>query len=174
MYHKLGATVIDLQVVPFGNAEYVPSKDDPKKRVLECQHGEAECDANSFEQCVAIMLYPYPQRFLPYLHCLYDKLTPGYSDTPFDRSIFSSCAHNAALDWKSIAACHDSPETAKALQQVAYALTPDHDYVPWIEINGKHVELKDDDSFFKAVCKAYMEKGGSNPHCDQVLLLADE
>ena len=168
VYHKLGATVIDLQVVPFGNARYLPSKEDPDKLVLECQHGEAECDANSFEQCVSLMLYPYPQRYLPFLDCLYDKLPIGHSEKKIDRSIFAGCAKDAALDWKSIAECHDNDNTARALQQVASALTPDHQYVPWVEINGQHLELKENDDFIKAICQAYQEAGGSNPACDEV------
>ena len=123
-YEKLGATVMDLQVVPFGNAEYVPKKDGSKNLVLKCQHGEAECDANSFEQCVALMLYPYAPRYLPFLQCLNEQLPTGYSDEDLDRNIYSGCAKQAALDWESIAACHDSKDTAKAMQQVANALTP--------------------------------------------------
>jgi hypothetical protein len=115
------------------------------------------------------MLYPYAPRYLPFLQCLNEQLPTGYSDEDLDRNIYSGCAKQAALDWESIAACHDSKDTAKAMQQVANALTPDHDYVPWIEINGKHVELKDDEDFFKAVCKAYAESGGSNPHCSDIL-----
>lgn len=166
-YELLGATVIDLQVIPFGNARYVASDEDPNQIVLECQHGEAECDANSYEQCVSLHLYPYPQRYLPFIHCLYDELPMSYSDELIDRRIFASCAKKTALDWKAIAACHDDPNRANALQQVAYALTSkDHQYVPWVEIEGVHVEMESDDAFVKAVCAAYIKKGGSHPACE--------
>jgi interferon gamma-inducible protein 30 len=167
VYESLGATIIDLQVIPFGNARFVPRDDDPGKKVLECQHGPAECDANSYEQCVALMLYPYPQRYLPFLQCLYEDLPTKHGDENFDRSFFAGCARKSALDWENIAACHDDENQAAALQQVAYALTPDyHEYVPWIEVNGLHIEMEDDKSFIQAVCKAYTESGGSSPFCD--------
>ncbi|GAX26040.1 interferon, gamma-inducible protein 30 [Fistulifera solaris] len=167
-YELLGATVIELQVIPFGNARYVASEDDPNETVLECQHGEAECDANSFEQCVSLHLYPYPQRYLPFIHCLYDELPMAYSDELIDRSIYASCAKKSALDWNAIAACHDDPTRATALQQIAYALTSkDHQYVPWVEIEGAHAEMESDDSFLEAVCAAYIKKGGSHPACAQ-------
>ena len=171
VYQSLGATVIDLQVIPFGNARYIPDDKDPAKQVLDCQHGKAECDANSWEQCVAILLYPYPPRYLPFIDCLYKELPMSYSDEIFDRGIFADCARQAALDFETIAQCHDDEYQAGALQQVAFALTPDyHDYVPWIEINGEHVELEDDTSFLKAVCKAYTESGGTHPYCEPGVL----
>jgi hypothetical protein len=176
LYESLGATIIDLQVIPFGNAQYVPSKDSPDKKVLECQHGVAECDANTYEQCVALLLYPYPQRYLPFLQCLYEELPTKHGDEIFDRSFFAGCARRSALDWESIAACHDDENQAAALQQVAYALTPDyHQYVPWIEVNGEHIEMNDDNSLLQAVCKAYTESGGFSPLCDPAAqLLATE
>ena len=171
VYQSLGATVIDLQVIPFGNARYIADPKDPSKQVLDCQHGKAECDANSWEQCVAILLYPYPQRYLPYIDCLYKELPMEYSDDIFERSIFADCARQAALDFQSIAACHDNEYQAAALQQVAYSLTPDyHEYVPWIEINGQHVEIEEDNDFLKAVCKAYTESGGTHPSCETGML----
>ena len=92
----------------------------------------------------------------------------AYSDELIDRSIYASCAKKSALDWKSIAACHDDPTRATALQQIAYALTSkDHQYVPWVEIEGEHAEMETDDSFVKAVCAAYVKKGGSHPACEQ-------
>lgn len=169
VYETLGATVIDLQVIPFGNAEYIPDEQDASKMNLACQHGAAECDANSYEQCVSLLLYPYPQRYLPFIHCLYDELPMGYSDELFDRSIFAECARHSALDWNAISECHDNDLQSSALQQIAFALTPSyHEYVPWIEVNGEHVEIEDDDSFLKAVCSAYAENGGSHPACDDV------
>lgn len=170
VYHTLGATVMTLQIIPFGNARFIASDEDPNKMILECQHGEAECDANSYEQCVALALYPYPQRYLPFLHCLYDVLSPGYSDEKIDRSLVATCAKKSALDWDSIAHCHDDEQFSTAMQWVAYNLTPDHEYVPWVEIDGVHVEMDDDDSLMFAICKAYQARGGTNPHCATVLL----
>lgn len=168
-YNKLGATVMDVQVVPFGNAEYVPDKHNAKKKTLECQHGVAECDANSYEQCVALALYPYPQRYLPFLQCLYNTLPIGSSSEKISPKYFANCAKKSALDWKTIAACHGDKQQAEMLQQVAFALTPEHDYVPWVEVDGKHIEIESDEDFLIAVCQAYKAHGGSNPECEQMI-----
>lgn len=175
-YETLGASVIDLQVIPFGNAQYVQRNQTTEEQqqqqqvvVLKCQHGDAECDANSYQQCVTLeLMYPYPQRYLPFLTCLYETLDMGYKDEPFPKSIFAECARQSALDWEGIAACHDNEAHAAVLQQMAYALTPDyHTFVPWVEINGKHVRVDndDDDSFLRAVCQEYTSRGGKHPAC---------
>jgi hypothetical protein len=170
VYESLGPSVISLQLVPFGNARFVPSDDDPGKQVLECQHGRAECDSNSYEQCVALSLYPDAQRYFPFFQCLYDELPMGHREEPFERSIYAGCARMSALDWRSIAACHDDTEQTASLQQKASSLTPSyHKGVPWVEIDGRHVEVDGENSFFGAVCKAYTTKGGSHPACSTSL-----
>lgn len=167
----LGPSVMEVQIVPFGNAKFV-SQDNGKgdELVVQCQHGVAECDGNSYEQCVILQLYPYAQRYLPFLHCLYDVLPMGYNDELLDRNIIANCSRASELDWTDISACHDDENQVAVLQKKAKSLTPHnhlHKDVPWIEVNGRHVERTDDDEmfFFKAVCNAYVSNGGSHPSC---------
>lgn len=169
-YQMLGSSVIDLEVVVFGNAQIIDESDEshsldqPKK--VECQHGVAECDANTYEQC-AIHLYPYPERYLPFLTCLDETLPHRYNrDEPMDASLFAKCARFSALDFESIAACHNDPEMAWKLNVEASKKTPDnHQYVPWIVINGLHGMDEEKESFVDAVCKAYRAAGGNHPAC---------
>ena len=61
VFEMLGSQVVDLDVVVFGN-----SMIDLPGKTVDCQHGAAECDANTYEQC-AVDLYKYPDRYLPYI-----------------------------------------------------------------------------------------------------------
>ena len=171
-YATLGDRVMDLNVVSFGNAQL-----DLLNHTVTCQHGAAECDANLYEQC-AISLYPPPSRHLNYVACLFNSLPMGHSDTNLDAAVFADCARSSALDGTTIRACHDDPILAWHLQTAAYHLThpTGHTSVPWVTIQGKHVDVDESDdrkhnddaaagSFIRQICRAYVETGGSDPAC---------
>jgi interferon gamma-inducible protein 30 len=160
-YHKLGPSVIDLHIVPFGN-----SKIDENKRTVDCQHGEAECDANTWEQC-AVEEYD-PLTYIQFFGCLETTLPMGYQEEAFEESIFEDCADLSGMDFGKLKDCHDNPLLAWMLQQKYAKLTPDHKYVPWVLINGDFFDYEKQD-FFDEVCKAYASKGGSHPACSSVI-----
>ena len=168
VYEALGPAVISLQLVPFGNAQIIPETDSSAETV-ECQHGPAECDANAFQQCVALSLYPNSEQYFPFFECLYKSLTMGTSDEFYERRLFEVCARRSNLDWRRIAACRDDVDQMTLLQRKASSLTPDyHQGLPWVEIEGKHVEIpaeEDESSFLNIVCEAYRKKGGDHPVC---------
>jgi interferon gamma-inducible protein 30 len=153
----LGSEVMDMQVVPFGNAKI-------ENKTITCQHGVGECDANTWEQCM-IHFFPHPEQYLPMLSCLEDSLPMGSRTTAFPVEIFETCAKHANLDFYPIQQCHDDPALAtKVLQDAANATPADHTYVPWVEIDDNHLDIQSQD-FMEQVCKAYVAKGGSHPAC---------
>jgi interferon gamma-inducible protein 30 len=157
-YAELGSQVMDLKIVVFGNARI-----DLTAKTLQCQHGEAECDANSYDQC-AVDMYPYPDRYLPYLTCLFNSLPMGKHIEPFSKAVFASCARHAALDAHAVQQCRDDPERVWELQKQAAAMNPSElDHVPWVELNGSYIDL--DQDLLANVCQLYMESGGSHPAC---------
>ena len=87
---------MDLEIIPFGNSRIVqnmdqrPSQPQPQHGTVICQHGEAECDANSWQQC-AVDQYP-PPSYIEFFDCLEDVLPMGHREEPFDESIFQKCA----------------------------------------------------------------------------------
>jgi interferon gamma-inducible protein 30 len=156
----LGSEVMDLQVVPFGNAQIENNK------TITCQHGLAECDANTWEQCM-IHSFPQPKQYLPMLSCLEDTLPMGFRATAFPIALFETCARQANLDFDPIQQCHDNPSLAtKVLQQAADATPADHNHVPWVEIDGIYMN-EDTPDFRDEICKAYELRGGSHPACSQ-------
>ena len=157
-YDQLGSQIMDLKVVVFDNALI-----DIANKTLQCQHGEAECDANSYDQC-AVDIYPYPDRYLPYLACLFNSLPMGRQSEPFSKAVFASCARHAALDANTLQQCRDDPERVWELQKQAAAMNPSElNHVPWVELNGEYMDL--DQDLLASVCQLYTESGGSHPAC---------
>lgn len=156
-YSSLGPKVMDLQIVPFGNAML-------SNKTVECQHGLGECDANTWEQCM-IAVFPKPFEYLPMLECLENTLPMGSHPEKFPPSIFEKCAQEVSLEFPKIQYCHDNADMAwKVLQRAAKDTPKEHKYVPWAVIDGKHMDEEHDD-LLQAVCKAYVAKGGSHPAC---------
>jgi interferon gamma-inducible protein 30 len=162
-YHKLGPEVVDLEIIPFGNAHL----DELNQEVI-CQHGVAECDANTWEQC-AVEMYAAPT-YVEFIGCLEKVLPMGSRDTPFPESTFSNCADEAGIDFDIIKKCHDNPLQAWLLQKDYSKKTPmDHKFVPWVLINEKFWD-EDKDNFLEVICKEYSMNGGSHTACSSATL----
>jgi interferon gamma-inducible protein 30 len=158
-YDQLGSQVMNVQVVVFGNARI-----DLTNKTVQCQHGEAECDVNSYDQC-AVDIYPYPDRYLPYMTCLFNSLPMGRQSEPFSKAVFTSCARHAVLDAQVLQDCRDDPERAWELQKQAAAKSPSQlNHVPWVELNGTYMDEEQTD-LLTSVCQLYTESGGSHPAC---------
>lgn len=140
--------------MPFGNAKL-----EPTTRTVLCQHGDAECDANLWEQC-AVEQANQPMKgwgkglYMDFLDCLEDTLPMGHADTNFDESIFMDCA-KVPLDPVVLKSCHDNPYMSWAMQEKYSSLTPDHDYVPWVVVNGRKIDEERED-LFQVVCHEFV------------------
>jgi Gamma interferon inducible lysosomal thiol reductase (GILT) len=174
-YQLLTRNAVDLELVVFGNAHIVHEPwrvgsrahalhDSHPNKGITCQHGPAECDANSYEQCAMYVSKQKPPeqeeedepehephddddpavRSLAYVACLFTDLDMGYRQEPFDPQLFASCARSSFVDDPATAAfriraCHDDPALSSALQKEAAVKTPkDRTHVPWILIDGQH------------------------------------
>lgn len=156
-YDKLGPDVIDLRVVPFGNAQL-----DLEKQTVTCQHGEAECDANTWQQC-AVRQANAPT-YVKFFDCLEKALPMGRRDEPFEEAVFAECAKEAEMEFEGLLRCHDNPLLSWMLQKENSDKTPDHQFVPWVLINGKFYD-DDKDDFLGMICNEYSANGGSHPAC---------
>lgn len=187
-YETLGPATMNLRVTAFGNAKIDNSTSDR----VDCQHGkggfhlsnqsklslhrshiasfcsslvlEAECDANSYEQCSADVYHNYPSRYVPFIACLFHRLKMGHADTLFSASKFAACAAATGLSWLAIKNCHNDADRSWELQKRASSETPaDHTYVPWVVLNGQHVDEERD--LLTEVCQLYTAAGGSHTAC---------
>ena len=159
-YQKLGSEVIDLDLVVSGNVRM-----EEDQQSFSCQHGGAECDANTYEQC-AVHLYPHePSQSLDFVYCLFTKLRMGYRTDPFPNEPFQSCATESGMDFAALSACHDDPTNVWQLEKQAFDKTPTHNFIPFVVID--QVDNFDvSRSLLDAVCDVYTASGGSHPACD--------
>jgi interferon, gamma-inducible protein 30 len=148
-----------LNVVPFGNAQL-----DQLTQKVTCQHGVGECDANSWEQCA--IEQTFPKVYMEFLNCLENTLPMGKAEQAFPDSIFLGCAAmTEGLDDAALLRCHDNPMMQWQLQQQYAEATPEHNYVPWVLVNGKKIDEENDD-LLEVVCQEFMANGGSAGACD--------
>jgi interferon gamma-inducible protein 30 len=148
---------MELNCIPFGNAEL-----DPTEETVHCQHGPGECDANLWEQC-AIEQASSPVVYVEFIACLEDKLPMGYAQDVFPESLFEGCADGVmGIDFNAMKKCHDNPMMRWQLQQKYAMATPEHDYVPWIVVNGRKMN-EETENLLEVVCKEYISGGGTSP-----------
>jgi len=137
------SAIMNVTFVPYGNA-----KIDLNAKTVTCQHGEVECDGNTWEQC-AIYKNPSNSDHLPFVGCLASKSSAELGT----EKAYEDCASAAGLDFNALKACHGDAGLAWDLQVAASVATPaDHQYTPWVVIDGVLFETRD---FKKAVCDAY-------------------
>uniref|UniRef100_A0A3Q3IAK6 Gamma-interferon-inducible lysosomal thiol reductase n=1 Tax=Monopterus albus TaxID=43700 RepID=A0A3Q3IAK6_MONAL len=123
--------IMTVTLVPFGNAQEKPDK---QKYIFECQHGD---DA-----------------FLV-IFCMESS-----SDVI---SSAKTCVelYKPELSWDTIMSCVNGDQGNQLMHQNALktaALSPRHQYVPWVTINGVHTEELQEkamSSLFRLVCSMY-------------------
>merc|ERR1712046_253177 len=72
------------------------------------------------------------------------------------------CATENNIDYSRLQACFNGDLSAQLQEQAAADSPSDHQYTPWILVNGK-LSKSDGDKIFKEVCKAY--KGDKPASC---------
>lgn len=140
--------IMTVDLVPYGNAKEKP---DGQKYVYECQHGEQECLGNMIETCLLNMT----EMAFPIIFCM-------ESSTDVIKSA-QSCVglYSPQLSWDKVMGCVKGDLGNQLMHQNALqteALSPPHNYVPWITIDGVHTEdlqNKASTSLFTLVCSMY-------------------
>lgn len=136
---KTLAKIVDMDFVPYGNAQVI-TKDPP---TFECQHGEKECYANIVELCAI------DQDSVKAWHFIFCEETR----LDFTEDGIAQCAETSYLDPGLIMDCARDG-TGALLHLEAAKKTPEHSYVPWLVVDGQHIDTEKI-TFKKAVCDAY-------------------
>lgn len=164
-YLKVGE-ILNLTLVPYGNAEERRSGD---KWVFECQHGPKECQGNLIETCAIALLKNISVSF-PFIHCFEENTEK--SEDPQPAEIAEKCAKSLGIDYSPIGTCVSDLQGNSLEHQMAVktnALEPQHQYVPWVTLNGKHTEKlqrEAEKNLLKLVCKYYT--GPKPSACEQL------
>ncbi|XP_041805593.1 gamma-interferon-inducible lysosomal thiol reductase [Chelmon rostratus] len=148
--------IMSVTLVPFGNAQ---EKHDGQKYIFECQHGQQECLGNMIETCLLNMT----DMAFVIINCM-------ESSTDVIKAA-KSCVelYRPELAWDTIMSCVNGDLGNQLMHQNALktnALSPQHEYVPWVTINGEHTKDLEDkamSSLFNLVCSLY--KGAKIPAC---------
>ena len=134
-----------------------------------CQHGPAECEADSLEAC-AIDVYPSANVFAPFVTCF-----EGVHHA--NLSYVSLCAEEVGIPAAPILECYEDKARVAALDEKAARLTAQsgHQYTPWVVLSNfsgseKQV-LQDPDTLLASVCDIYAAQDGAKairgPPCRQ-------
>jgi interferon gamma-inducible protein 30 len=120
---------ITLSLIPYGNANRVGEDQ------YECQHGPDECLGNLWAGCVWHKMQD-PARMAT-IYCMEEWGSDFNNLVP-------DCMRKAnATNADEVTACAQGSEGAQIQRDNAArtdALSPPHDYVPWLVINGVHNE----------------------------------
>jgi len=164
-FNKLkNSEIMEIGLYPYGNAEETKVGE---KYQFECQHGEKECQMNIVETC-ALHLMPHPVQFMPFIQCV--EQDPSLSNA-------EACAKQLQIEWNPILSCYKGSEGNYLQHGMAVkteGLKPQHQYVPWIVVNGEHTEEMQDaasTNLLKFVCSKYV---GVQPHVCRVALSAQD
>ncbi|KAF4086489.1 hypothetical protein AMELA_G00106990 [Ameiurus melas] len=150
--------IMNVELVPYGNAQ---EQEVGGKYQFTCQHGPDECLGNMIETCVLNKLKGGPQYAVIYcMEAANDVVKAAESCL----ALFSP-----ETRFGDIMACANGDEGNQLMHQNAKktnALQPQHEYVPWITVNGEHtddLQQKAMGSLFQLVCSLY--KGQAPAAC---------
>ncbi|XP_042512526.1 gamma-interferon-responsive lysosomal thiol protein-like [Macadamia integrifolia] len=143
-------TIIDLQLVPYGNAI-------TKGNVtIICQHGPDECMLNTVEAC-AIDAWPDLTEHFKFISCIEQLVIENKSKE------WESCFMKLNFHPNPIIECYNSghgKELELKYASMTGSLNPPIQYVPWVTVNDQPLHL-DYENFISYVCNAY--KGTTVP-----------
>jgi interferon gamma-inducible protein 30 len=126
------ADLVDFKLIPYGNAMTFPGD------VVKCQHGPKECTGNMIENC-AIDQMSYSNS-LQFIYCMETALmnqTEGKEDPEAaSHSCFAKQSWGVSED--ELKTCYTGPQGALLVKAAAAETDKDHDYVPWVDLNGAH------------------------------------
>jgi hypothetical protein len=72
------------------------------------------------------------------------------------------------LSFPELKKCHDDPDLSWKLNKEAAKATPArHKYVPYVEINGLHID-EDSSDLLQEICKVYRAAGGHTAGCSSM------
>ncbi|KAL8177952.1 UNVERIFIED_CONTAM: hypothetical protein K2H54_024148 [Gekko kuhli] len=143
--------ILNVTLVPYGNAQETKTEG---KWHFDCQHGQEECQGNMMEACLIHLLGDL-ELYFPVIFCM-----ESGSDV-VGNLLACLKVYAPELPLANVTACVNGDLGNQLMHQNAQrteALKPQHKYVPWIVINGKHTEALQSlamDALFRLVCNLY-------------------
>lgn len=146
--------IIDLKLLPYGNARR-------SKSGFSCQHGEIECLHNLVLNCASHQLRSTDE-FVTFATCAETHIQANTAIRPSD--VIAKCTSDPASS-AALRTCFQGGEGKEALSLYDKVGTETDAlkkaYVPWIVVNGSH--SKDaEENLLDTVCSAFKKQGGGS------------
>lgn len=120
--------IVDINLHAFGNTH---EQHENGTFGFTCQHGDLECKLNTIANCAGRKYkQSKPGKVIEFIHCLVEPSVSG----PTVR-IAKDCASTNGIDWDNIDAC-SSGLLGYDVQHKEALITPEHDQIPWVMVNG--------------------------------------
>mmetsp|Transcript_58430 Transcript_58430/g.183216 ORF Transcript_58430/g.183216 Transcript_58430/m.183216 type:complete len:273 (-) Transcript_58430:68-886(-) len=160
-------SLVDLRLHPAGNLQAIPAENvsdgyffwHPEQRshryLYICQHGESECIGNLIHMCAQRVLVD-PDKYMALYFCMSTMTSAVPEKASFE------CMQELSIDPEPIRDCVTSPEANEEMYRVVQAdvgLEPPRKYVPWVVVNGRHLEIENGQAnLHTALCTALGER----------------
>nr|AKS48281.1 gamma-interferon induced thiol reductase GILT1 [Scylla paramamosain] len=141
--------IMEVEMFPFGNAEYYP---DGEGWSFRCQHGSGECRGNMIHACAKNHFNDINIE-MEFVNCLLSADYPPNAG--------AKCAAEVGADWAPLEQCVNSIEGQNLLHDVAVQqeqLQPKLYFVPWIIVKDVFSEEQVGEcqtNLLKVVCEKY-------------------
>lgn len=139
VYKKTGTELFNLTLVPYGNAR---EHWNGSSYEFTCQHGPKECLGNIIEVC-GIYLIKNKTVEMAFINCM-ESITSGKMEHHAKK-----CALKAGIEFNDLQSCYTSALGNRLQHEMAVRtdlLSPTHQYVPWVVVNGIHSEKIQDEA----------------------------
>ncbi|KAK6186960.1 hypothetical protein SNE40_006215 [Patella caerulea] len=155
-YQAVGE-IMNLTIVPYGNAQETLHG---SLWAYTCQHGPNECVGNLIDSCA--IYYMNQSFYMPYIYCM-EKATATIDPI----TAAKKCGPPNSAPVGGILECAKTVFGNRLEHEMAVktdALQPQHQYVPWVTLNGVHTEKIQDEAsnhLIKLICETY--QGSKKP-----------
>ena len=150
-YYNFNISLAEVNFIPFGNAKEFYNKE-TKKYEFECQHKEKECYGNLIETCAINLLGKIKSYEI--IICLDKNIMKNEKN--FDKTL-DLCMRNREEEKQLILDCTKS-DIGNYYQHIMATKTKNHNYVPWIVVDGYHdIDAENDmlNSMIDYLCHLY-------------------
>eukprot|EP00386_Alphamonas_edax_P004390 GDKI01013898.1.p1 GENE.GDKI01013898.1~~GDKI01013898.1.p1 ORF type:complete len:264 (-),score=56.09 GDKI01013898.1:216-1007(-) len=144
---------VNFQMIPSGNAKV--GEDGDGAKTVFCQHGEAECLGNKMHVCTMEYFQQESDKFMPYLFCYDGALNSKQAHSIQDA--FKQCTGDHAELHEFVKTCANGDQGTQLLLKATAAtneLSPPHEHVPWVTIDGKHAPDAEEGGLKEVVCSS--------------------
>ena len=127
--------IAEFNIYPYGNAKQTFSEE---RWQFKCQHGSQECFGNLLQNCV--INKTNTQTGINFIICFEENIKKFGKDI---EKTGEHCSNDFSLNFGELKDCMYGDLGKNIQHEVADttdALNPQHNYVPWIVVNGNHDE----------------------------------